>query len=254
MQIKQIKLLLVGLLFAPFLNAHSVSTAEASAIRGLTDTIRQYRTYIEDVPVTSWDQIAKLDVNLYGTKAGFKDEDPTELYSFISVDQRAKFPEGELLLIRYEPLPFPDLYKEHHRRQEETEADLENPNYKPIRYLLYRNSRGEIESRWWYEDRVQEMLRETEIEIPKPIKFTNYIDPRTHVGIKLNEEIKEPLPPVAEAIEEVAAPEPTIEEEPAEVVVAEPIEEDAEQSSNWWLWLIGAVVVVGGVFVVRSRK
>ena len=57
-----------------------------------------------------------------------------------------------------------------------------------------------------------------------------------------------------ESIEEITTPEPAIEEEPAEVVVAEAIEEDVEQSSNWLLWLIGAVVVVGGIFVLRSRK
>ena len=60
--------------------------------------------------------------------------------------------------------------------------------------------------------------------------------------------------------EEVTAPEPAI-EKPAEVVVAELVEEDVKQSFNWtawladrWLWLIGAVVVVGGVFLLRPRK
>lgn len=62
-----------------------------------------------------------------------------------------------------------------------------------------------------------------------------------------------PLQEVAETIEKVTVPEPAI-EEPAEVVIAEPIEQNVEQSSNWWLWLIAAVVLVGGVFVVRSRK
>lgn len=59
---------------------------------------------------------------------------------------------------------------------------------------------------------------------------------------------------VAKAVEEVTAPELVIEDEPAEVAAVEPIEEDVEQSSNLWLWLIGAVVVAGGVFVFRSRK
>ncbi len=47
--------------------------------------------------------------------------------------------------------------------------------------------------------------------------------------------------------------EPSI-EEPAEVVVAEPIEEDVEQSSNWWLWLLGILIVVGGLGLVLRRK
>lgn len=62
-----------------------------------------------------------------------------------------------------------------------------------------------------------------------------------------------PAPPVeevAQVVGEVTAPE----EEAAEVVFAEPVEEEVEQSPNWWLWLIGVVAVVGGVFVLRSRK
>ena len=56
-----------------------------------------------------------------------------------------------------------------------------------------------------------------------------------------------------ESIEEVIAPEPAI-EEPAEVVVAAPIKEDVEQSPNWWLWLVGAVVVIGGILKVCRKK
>ena len=59
---------------------------------------------------------------------------------------------------------------------------------------------------------------------------------------------------VAEVVKEVTAPEPT-NEEPVEVVVAEPIEEDLEQPSNWWFWLIGVVVVVvGGIVLLRPKK
>lgn len=58
---------------------------------------------------------------------------------------------------------------------------------------------------------------------------------------------------VVESVEENTAPEPAI-EEPTKVVVAEPIEEDVEQSSNWWLWLIGAVAVVAGVGLAVRRK
>lgn len=77
------------------------------------------------------------------------------------------------------------------------------------------------------------------------------------------EMIEEPAPPVeevAEAIEEVTAPELAT-EEPVEVTVAEPIEEPVDPSSNWpvwlanwWLWLVGAVVVIGGILKVRHKK
>lgn len=59
---------------------------------------------------------------------------------------------------------------------------------------------------------------------------------------------------VAEVIEEVITPEAAIEEEPAEVIVIEPIEKDVEQSSSWWLWLIGALVIVGVLGLVLRKK
>lgn len=37
-------------------------------------------------------------------------------------------------------------------------------------------------------------------------------------------------------------------------VPTEPIEEDFEPSSKWWLWLIGAVVLVGGIGLIARRK
>ena len=53
--------------------------------------------------------------------------------------------------------------------------------------------------------------------------------------------------------QESTAPKPAT-EEPDEVVNAEPTEEPTEQSSNWWLWLIGLLVVLGGLAVVVRRK
>ena len=50
---------------------------------------------------------------------------------------------------------------------------------------------------------------------------------------------------------------PTVEpevKESAELKPVEVAEEIAEQSSLWWLWLVGALVVVGGLVVVVRRK
>ncbi len=63
----------------------------------------------------------------------------------------------------------------------------------------------------------------------------------------------ETIEPVAEVIEEVTTPEPAI-ESPTEVVTPEPSEEPAEQSSNWFLWLLGGLVVLGGLAMVVRRK
>lgn len=43
-------------------------------------------------------------------------------------------------------------------------------------------------------------------------------------------------------------------EEPIKVVTAQPVKESIEQSSNWWLWLIGAVVVFGGIGLIIRKK
>lgn len=51
-------------------------------------------------------------------------------------------------------------------------------------------------------------------------------------------------------VEEVGAPEPAEKEEALKVVTAEP----SEQSANWWLWLIGAVVVAGVIGLAARRK
>lgn len=61
------------------------------------------------------------------------------------------------------------------------------------------------------------------------------------------------VPAVVEVAEEVSQPEPPA-EEPTKVATPEPTEEPTDQSSQWWLWLIGALVVVGGVGLIARRK
>jgi hypothetical protein len=66
--------------------------------------------------------------------------------------------------------------------------------------------------------------------------------------------------PEAERPEPAPEPEKVYEErEPVEAVFDEveehePSEEPVEKSSNWWLWLIGAVVAVGSIALVVRRK
>lgn len=76
------------------------------------------------------------------------------------------------------------------------------------------------------------------------------------------EDIDEPvaeIPPTspaeekAETAEEATASEPGT-EEPAGADTPEPSEEPAGQSSQSWLWLIGTVVVVGGIGLIARRK
>jgi len=75
--------------------------------------------------------------------------------------------------------------------------------------------------------------------------------PTDHVPLVVSR-VSEPEQ-VNKELEEVTMHEPAIEETDEEVV-AEPTEEPAEKSSNWWLWLIGAVIVVGGLGLALRRK
>jgi len=61
-----------------------------------------------------------------------------------------------------------------------------------------------------------------------------------------------PGPEVEEVVQESTAPKPAT-AKPAEVKTPDTSKEPAEQSSKWWLWLIGAVVV-GGIGLAVRRK
>ena len=62
----------------------------------------------------------------------------------------------------------------------------------------------------------------------------------------------EEMPTPAPKVMEVTAPR-SRNEEPVETAVAETVVEDIEQSSNWWLWLIGALVVLVAIFMIRNK-
>ncbi|GEM_PF-2640467 len=75
-------------------------------------------------------------------------------------------------------------------------------------------------------------------------------------ALGLTEEVSAPaaeIPAIAPDEAITTQPEPAI-EEPIEVVTVEPSGEPVEQSSQWWLWLVGAVIVIGGVVLLRSKK
>ncbi len=61
--------------------------------------------------------------------------------------------------------------------------------------------------------------------------------------------VKTPAP--KKVVEQALEPEV---KEPVEVTPVEVVEETPEQSSQWWLWLVGALIVVGGLGLVLRRK
>ena len=84
-------------------------------------------------------------------------------------------------------------------------------------------------------------------------KRAEIIDRLVEMGYS-REELNKSKVSAPKTIKKVSAPESATEDKTDEVIAAEPIEEPAEKSSNWWLWLIGALVVIGGLGLVLRHK
>lgn len=69
----------------------------------------------------------------------------------------------------------------------------------------------------------------------------------------VDHQISENVIEIPEVVKEVAAPEPAILGS-AEVAPVEVVDQTPEKSSQWWLWLIGAVIAVGGILKVCRKK
>jgi hypothetical protein len=72
-------------------------------------------------------------------------------------------------------------------------------------------------------------------------------------GRDANTEIPSTTPAVVEATEEPLTVKTKVQEF-AEIKPVEAAKETPEESSHWWLWLLGALIVVGGLGLVLRRK
>lgn len=226
---------------------------ELAKIRSVGIQTQVYSTLNEGKLPSSWSDFIEFDsefrslveLKVEGTRI-------SALYSFISEEDRSKFPDGELLLIRHQPTDWPDIWKQKvssidpSKLTKGQHAELERlaSRQQPIRYLVYRNESGNLDSVWWFEEDVQKMLAETGIRVPKP-------EPYQAPAVAAVPSA--PAPEAVQVVEEVTPPELAI-KEPAEVAPVEVVEETPEQSSQWWLWLVGLLVVVGGLALVVRRK
>lgn len=253
MSIKVNLLLVILIAYAQALVAGTQVPNELAKVRGVGIQTQIYSALNDAKLPSSWDDFIEYDPEFKSlVELEVEGNNITELYSFISEKDRAKFPEGELLLIRHKPTDWPEVWNHTHPHvdpselTEEQRAKLKDlaDRQQPIRYLVYRNKRGDLDSVWWFEKDVQKMLAETGIKVPEPVPYQASIEQASPAPA---------VEEVAEVIEEFTPSERAI-EEPAEVVATESSEEPAEQSSRWWLWLIGAMVVVGGIGLAVRRK
>ncbi|MFT4637298.1 MAG: hypothetical protein ACI8T1_000607 [Verrucomicrobiales bacterium] len=114
-------------------------------VKNLSGAFRQYERIVGKEEITEWKQI-DLVRNLSELNRRFGGEDVTTLYSFISPEQRKSFPDGELMMIKSRPSPFPGGWKSRHPFMHWKWKD--HPSYKPIRFLMIRADDGEMRSDW----------------------------------------------------------------------------------------------------------
>ena len=237
--------------------ATTVGTREGASIIGLSGFVSIYVIEESGKLPDSWNEIFRHEGFYERMESRFarNDRGLTELYSFIAPEQRSLFPDGELLLIRSEPIDWPEVWKHDDVASvdpsdltEEQQEKLErlDDHEQPIRYLLYRDKRGEIRSTWWYESDVQAMLAETGIRVPEPTPYRPAAVSEQETGPgQVTLETAESRPPATA----------TGQEKPATTVHEEhQAESSEEKSSRWWIWLIGALIVLGGLGIMLGRK
>lgn len=182
-----------------------------------------------------FDEFSKINATKHGLEITLKQNDAKRLFKLGEQNERL-VKGGDSVLISYGEIAY--LVRKH----EGVYFDpLPNKTFKITRRFDARSFGGKLKEDIY--------LLNFNSDDQEAEKIINSAKPPTETLKKTPSS----LPSAPEVIAEITAPEPAI-EEPAEVVVAAPIEEEVEPASNWWLWLVGAVVVVGGVLLVRRKK
>lgn len=242
---KAINLVLIFYIIAVLSATSYGRTRVSSEIAGLIGLIGKVNTYAAyndgDLP-NSWIDILTahgFDTYLYDQlllPVG-KDRNLTELYSFLTPDDRKKFPDGELILVRYSPV---------------------STEEQSTRSFIYRNSNGRVKGETWDEERFQAMLAETGITVPPP----QPLPPEPPVPAE-NQQQLEPQPQ-PEAPQPESAEEQSVLPDGADLPASpenQPSQPDSEQKAEdggnrTFLWLAGTLLLalLVAAAVLRARK
>jgi hypothetical protein len=218
---------------------------EAIHIRGVAADLSVYESSYNGLPANTWQDIVaffgdlqRIDVEIENGKRF------TEIYSLVPAEEGKKFPEGTLICVRYEPAAWPAMWSDDPKKKEKDAGDLNRE--KPIRYLVYKNQRGDILSTWWYEEKIQAMLAKTGLTIPPP---TPYHPPSPMPpGEKPAAPSTSAAPLVASQTAPVVAPAAT--PTPTTALVAPP---PAKSSKLIW-WIVCAIAALAAVVLTGRRK
>jgi hypothetical protein len=216
-------------------------TPEQSLARGIEHNLWKYRQFISTEPVVSWEQLEQVDRGLYGINAALRTGSVTEFFSFVPLDQRPRFPLGDLILVQSTAMPWPDAWKTEDR--EKPGDYLPHRSHQEIRFFIYEKDGKFIADRW-YETKFQAMLAETGLTVPPPTPY--YPPPPTPPG----ENPTRASPPAGPVVSATTAP--TV--APGATTTPAPGTPPAKSSPPLW-WIAGAgAAVVAVVLAVRRKR
>lgn len=206
---------------------------------------------------SEWSDIQVLDSDTQGRALnGFSDlPNLTDYYYIVPSEKRFETENGLAYFVLAEALSYNQLHAEMHAKEEGkalNELD-EIDRSDEFRWIIYLQNNGFLEKEKISEIAFQALIAKHRIAIGKPKPYRFSMDKHR---LRIAEEVRKIRE--AKALETIRKPidisqEPEI-EEPAEVVTPKPSEELVEKSSNWWLWLIGGVVIVCGTVMLRPKS
>jgi hypothetical protein len=216
---------------------------EAAHIAGVAADLSVYQACHNGEQPNSWQDIATFfgDLNRIDVKTD-NGRKFTELYSLVPLSEGSKFTDGTLICVRYEPAKWPSVWSDDPKKEVKDEGDLNRE--RPIRYLVYKNQRGDILSTWWYEEKIQAMLAKTGLTIPPPTPYY----PPTHTPP--GEKQVDPSLPMTSVATTKALPSvtPTVTPRPASVAP------QSGKTPNSFQWIISAVIALAAVLFIARRK
>jgi hypothetical protein len=243
-KISSIFIFLIYIALFSFSYSNSIMTPEGVKIGILATDLKALEILRAGKPLDTWADLASVyDGDLTRIEISqVKGEGFTELYSLVPLHEGLKFPEGILICIRFKPTAWPSVWSDDLNKKEKDEGDLNRE--KPIRYLVYKNQRGDILSTWWYEEKIQAMLAKTGLTIPPPTPYY----PPTHTPP--GEKQVDPSLPVTSVATMKASPSVTHMASSAPAPVAPP----PTKSANPVWWIIGVIAVLTAVLVLARKK
>jgi hypothetical protein len=236
--------ILVFLIIGSALDAWSSTrgVAELEGARALSEFVRLYNTYVSPDPVTTWEQLAQVDPYLTSTNLYFRAKKAWEVFAFIPIADRGKFPEGNLILVQVESMPWPNEWKTSDPNNEG--KYLQHASHLPIRLLVYKSA-GELRAEYWPEAKFQAMLAETGLTIPPPSPY------HPSPANLLDEKRFEPSTPTAPGVAHSA---PVFTPSATPTPTTAPVAPSPAKSSNLLWWIVSAIAALATVLFLATRK